>query len=477
MKGVNLLKKKKNLYKFSTFTKFINIKNKYFIINSNTCTILLLNKNDFYNLKFLYENKSEEELYKEFSKEKYNALKENNILIPKELNERNKIIKKYNQEIANHIKNNSFAELIQEIQIIPSYQCNLKCSYCSTSIACGNNSENDILTFKRITDVLREYIYLLKDSKVESYINLFKGVENVKPNKLNIRFFGGEPLLYPNLIEETVKFINNSELRKIKDKISYVINTNGTIYNKKFVDFCLKNNIRLAVSLDGITESQNKLRIFRNGKSSLKIVKNNLKKFIDLGLTKGILMVLNNNNMYNAKEIISFVRYNNLRALSVGNLRFISQRRKKFHEKYTRSLLEYYILGLENKINVRGTWTSMLEPFIRDLDHRNYACGANGGIFCIQPSGGITACHTISTPEFKSINDFINSENFKNGIRRNYIIDKCRGCKIEGICMGNCRAENESIYRDNGCDFYKEMFHTLLGSIPKIQETKKTIRR
>jgi sulfatase maturation enzyme AslB (radical SAM superfamily) len=55
-------------------------------------------------------------------------------------------------------------------------------------------------------------------------------------------------------------------------------------------------------------------------------------------------------------------------------------------------------------------------------------------------------------------------------IRRNYLINECSNCEIEGICMGHCRAENESVYKENGCAFHKEMFRNLLSNIFKLKE-------
>ncbi|MBS3742215.1 MAG: SPASM domain-containing protein [Candidatus Cloacimonetes bacterium] len=177
--------------------------------------------------------------------------------------------------------------------------------------------------------------------------------------------------------------------------------------------------------------------------------------------------------MDNTKEIISHIKAIGIKFLAVENLRFMHKRNKKFYKEYCNSLFEYYITGLRNDISIGGQWSRLINVFSKDLNCRNYYCGANGGIFCVRSSGRITACHTISAPKFDSLNDFLNSKYFKDGIRRNYLINECRNCEIEGICMGNCRSENESLYKESGCAFHKEMFRNLLSNVIKLKDVNK----
>jgi uncharacterized protein len=152
--------------------------------------------------------------------------------------------------------------LIQTSQIVfeVTDHCNLKCSYCSF----GELYEGfDIRSQKNINT--RYAIKLLKYVFGLKYKN--------KNNKLNIGFYGGEPLLNIKFIKQIVEVVNQLKSEKEMD-IDYTMTTNATLIHKH-IHFLVTNKFRLLISLDGNEENQSYRFFCKSNKNSfLKVIEN-----------------------------------------------------------------------------------------------------------------------------------------------------------------------------------------------------------
>lgn len=138
-----------------------------------------------------------------------------------------------------------------------SHNCNLKCRYCYAASGSyrGPRGFLSLEMGKRILD----YFYT-----VCHQINF-------------IQFFGGEPLLNYKIIDPLCRYIiEESEKRNIKPPVLGMV-TNGTILNKTILKTIQKYSIRVTVSLDGLSDINDSLRIFRNGVGSFKRITTNIK--------------------------------------------------------------------------------------------------------------------------------------------------------------------------------------------------------
>ena len=157
---------------------------------------------------------------------------------------------------------------IQAAFLILTENCNLRCRYCYEREGnyCKNNMSNEI-AFKSIDFIADGYI------------------KNGRKELPNITFFGGEPLLCPELIEDIVDYC---EERYPDIKFIFSIITNGTIYNEK-VEHALerlyhynpKRPFSIQLSIDGIPEVQDKNRPTAGGTASSELIEKNIPKFKD----------------------------------------------------------------------------------------------------------------------------------------------------------------------------------------------------
>lgn len=114
---------------------------------------------------------------------------------------------------------------IRRINLMMGNKCNFKCRYC---IQTGNVADQES---KNLSKNTIKYIHHLV---------------NIRPDylhKLLISFWGGEPLLYWNIIKQTVF--------EFGDVLDYNIVTNGALLTKDKVDYINEHNISLVVSNDG----------------------------------------------------------------------------------------------------------------------------------------------------------------------------------------------------------------------------------
>lgn len=139
---------------------------------------------------------------------------------------------------------------INTIFVMLGQQCNLNCKYCM---------QHDL-----IIDVLpKRFIH-------HDVINFIKYHANKQERPIDIRFYGGEPLIYFNDIKQIVNLLK-------KDNVSFSIISNGKLINENIVKFFNDNNFSsVAISWDGIDSIKTRLYDVFKEKQNLLLNINNL---------------------------------------------------------------------------------------------------------------------------------------------------------------------------------------------------------
>jgi len=150
--------------------------------------------------------------------------------------------------ISNYL-DNKLAKLTLQV----TQKCNFRCEYCSYSGAYENRvHSNENMTI----DTAQKAIDFLFDHSSQS-------------KQVNIGFYGGEPLLSFDLIKECVEY---TEAKYIGKDVSFTMTTNGSLIDRKIIDFFIEHNISLSISVDGPKEIHNKNRKLANGCGSYETV-------------------------------------------------------------------------------------------------------------------------------------------------------------------------------------------------------------
>lgn len=144
---------------------------------------------------------------------------------------------------------------VNEIILQITKDCNFKCRYCLFANDTNTNRTHEKInmsfeTAKSCVDFLYEH--------------------SADASVVNISFYGGEPLLNFETIKKVVEYANNKFSSK---KIVYSMTINGSLLTDGILEFIVKNDFNIAISLDGPKNIQNKHRKFLgSGKGTFDVV-------------------------------------------------------------------------------------------------------------------------------------------------------------------------------------------------------------
>jgi uncharacterized protein len=99
--------------------------------------------------------------------------------------------------------------------------------------------------------------------------------------KVDIGFFGGEPLLEFGLLQEITAYIEEHSSYE-EDRLVLSITTNGTIFSDEIAAFLKSHRIGFCVSCDGPEAVHDLFRRFPTGKGSSAIVETNIRRALEV---------------------------------------------------------------------------------------------------------------------------------------------------------------------------------------------------
>ncbi len=354
--------------------------------------------------------------------------------------------------------------------VVPTYNCNLRCTYCyERTYKIDNIKEQNLL---QIID--RQFDII--DNIVTKYKN--KNLDYYNPRNIRITIMGGEPLLRVN------KNIVEYTFNKVKERgYSIDIITNGVDLDS-FIEVLSQNCLdHIQITLDGSKEIHDKRRIYPNGKGSFEqIIKN-----IDIALKNNIKIYLrvnvDNENLYDLPELANilidrFKKDDNLKPYiyllqdggCAGDANVVKEEvgieeiykleheypqmkifRKKFHpEMFINSILH----DLEFKPSLRHCGAS-INQYILDYKGNMYRCWHGIG-----NDNYRTGRYIPNLDENKEKNDKWNNRSVSN-------LKKCINCKYRYICGTGCPAathkgEKEFDIEKESCVDYKKLIETII---------------
>lgn len=137
-----------------------------------------------------------------------------------------------------------------------SEKCNYNCYYCFGKGGSYGRKER-LMSWKTAEKVLDYWMNNLSEQSQKYYVN----------------FFGGEPFLNLDVLEKSIDKLNKNE--KIRDKIVYILTTNGSIYNQRIAEILNNHNMEISFSIDGLEFIHNKNRPRKNGEGIFcEVIKN-----------------------------------------------------------------------------------------------------------------------------------------------------------------------------------------------------------
>lgn len=315
--------------------------------------------------------------------------------------------------------------------------CNFECTYCY-------DYDRERWKARLQPDRVRETVAFLL-SKIE---------------RLSLVFHGGEPLLRFALMKRIVT--EAIEVAGDRSRLSFAMQTNGSLFNDEVVSFLEEHNFSVGISLDGFNEQSNGLRVLHDGRGSTEGVMRLLGRYSDFVRHRcGFLAVVSRTSAPHLPDFALWLQAQRISGLTVSFLDLVGRGQDMAREKLTpeeavelyRTLIsmvrrrEIDALALRSLISrIHNLFT--FQP--RDFCHKG-PCAAAGDFLVLDAEGGFRSCDCIYDPYFELAGRDEPVEKIVDHPQRLAIIERhswlrergadCQSCALFGLCGGTCVAK------------------------------------
>lgn len=323
-----------------------------------------------------------------------------------------------------------------------AHDCNLRCEYCfaSTGDYHGGRKLMPLEIAKKSID------FLLENSG--------------NRNRLEIDFFGGEPLLNFDVVKAVVMYGRSIE-GKYGKHIGFTLTTNATLLNEEIMDYLNENMDNVVLSIDGRKNINDRMRKTINGKGTYDIIMPKIKEFVNKRGDKShyIRGTFTKNNLDFGNDVLALAD-EGFKEISIEPV--IAEREKKYalseddlplimeeYENLARSIIEYDKQGKSFRFY----------HFMIDLNggpciyKRVSACGSGAEYFAVTPDGDLYPCHQFVGREgylMGNVYEGIKNNELREKFSENtvYHKPKCIDCWAKFYCSGGCQANADAFNGD-----------------------------
>ena len=168
---------------------------------------------------------------------------------------------------------------IRVLYLLVSNKCNFACKYCFMN---KFNAQDKLMTKDVFDKAFCKYV------KNNVYLD-------------SVVFYGGEPLTNSELIKYGIE-----KIREYNTKIKITIVVNGSLINDENAKFFAKYKVNISVSIDGLKEQHDKIRVKQNGLSSFDEVIKGYFLLKEWGVNPGISCTVSKYNVNDLEKITEF---------------------------------------------------------------------------------------------------------------------------------------------------------------------------
>lgn len=315
---------------------------------------------------------------------------------------------------------------VASIVLLTTHQCNLKCSYC----------------FCHSHNYIEKHGGMMSFSIAKRVIDGFFAVPTCKTNqRIFFSFFGGEPLLNFEMIEETVEYLE----KWFPNRASFFLTTNGLLLTSKIAEFLVRHRIVTLVSIDGPKELHDQHRVYEDGTGSFDGAMQGLLNLQKAGAPAGALRATF--TAANPKLLERTVYLHQLldEGLTV-NVAIEPEVPYRGDPNDLKSEYDSVVDFLFDRLqqNKKAHFFNIM-TYLERFNKMLYLseCGAGRGIITIAPDGKIYACHRAGESAIGDIENGID-ENKRLAWKITSVTSNptCLDCEVFGICGGPCRYQS-----------------------------------
>lgn len=349
------------------------------------------------------------------------------------------------------------------ITIMPTYNCNFRCEYCfeQNLLSKGKEFLNQKISRETVDAVFAQ----LAKYKEQGY------------RIGSVYLFGGEPLLKTN--KDIVTYICE-KCREMEIPISCI--SNGYHLNE-YVDLINEYKFdKVQITIDGIGEEHDKRRFLVGGQGTYDRIKANISLALEKGNNISLRTNVNRKNMDSVKALIE--EYQKEGWIGKPNFHYYFKTNIRCYEQDDETSLSdvelmqqlgQYLGQSTDRFRLNSIYSGLADGIRYMLKNNTYAplrsgfCGANTGMYTIDPFGDIYPCWDVLAEEESRIGtvDVQNGEFIFTGEHNTWKertvdrISDCSKCKYMLFCGGGCSAQAKVMHNDMNkvyCDDFTNLF-------------------
>ncbi len=321
--------------------------------------------------------------------------------------------------------------------------CNLACTYCYkedlAKPAAGKRM--DFATAARSVDMLLEV--------------------GAQRERVNVVFFGGEPLTNVPLIREVVGYAEDVVARAGK-KVDFSLTTNATLLTPELIDWFDAHRFGISVSMDGPQAVHDRNRRTVGGKGTYDVVARKVRMLLERYRSRPVgARVTIGSGQVDVEAIHAHLRgelgfhevgYAPMTGSDTAGEALSEQEMIDVHAAFER-LGEHY---LAEALAGRNNGFSNMHQLMTDLHEgrrKSVPCGGGVGLLAVDAGGDLNLCHRFTgsdLPTFGNVATGIDVGALSSFVEK--AVDRegthCATCRIRNICSGGCYHESYARYGD-----------------------------
>lgn len=376
------------------------------------------------------------------------------------------ILKRYGLDGRPHIDDAPLQDLpIRALSLAVAQKCNLGCGYCYAQGGSFGAPAKNMSASVAHAAILR----LLDDA--------------APGERVNVAYLGGEPLVNRELIRETTAFAL-VEARARQVDVGFSITTNGTLLCPDDGTFFEEHGFAVTVSLDGIGDTHDRLRPFRNGAGSYQRIIERIRPLLErqrrMQISARVTVTPLNLGLRETLDGLIDLGFH-----SVGFAPMLKGTTQGLElESADLDVMLDEMIACGRKFEAE-TVAGRRYPFsnigeaLRQIHrgaHRPYPCGAGAGYFGVSADGGLFACHRFVEDPVGRLGDV--THGLDRDRRNDWLAQRhvhrqqpCNGCWARYLCGGGCH--HEVIHRGrSACDFIRGWLDFCLATYVNVMEQR-----
>lgn len=323
-----------------------------------------------------------------------------------------------------------------------AHDCNLRCGYCfaSTGDYHGGRKLMPLEVAKKAID------FLIQNSG--------------NRKRLEVDFFGGEPLLNFDVVKATVEYGRSIE-KEYGKHIGFTLTTNATLLDDNIMDYLNENMDNVVLSIDGRKNVNDNMRKTINEKGTYDIILPKIKRFLEKRGEKShyIRGTFTAHNLDFVNDVLSFAD-EGFKEISIEPVIAPSDREYAIKEEHLDTIMKEYEKLADKIIEYEKSGKPFrFYHYMIELDggpcvyKRVSSCGSGVEYFAVTPDGDLYPCHQFVGREgylMGNVFEGIKNSDIQKKFSENTVYHKakCNECWAKFYCSGGCQANADAFCGD-----------------------------